>query len=255
MPRRKAAAGGQGRPSTMTGTFWLREPPTPADAWNLLATLRSGGPAYTPAWFRAAGMPTARILGRRSEPLAVEGLSHGEEIELLRRAGAVPRTLLHSAVANGIHTIHLSGPSLDSLPDALAFIHLIRALSDVLRPVAGVFAEQDDGVPDGAGGTPGRGSASSGGHLRAKAAGFPGWLTVLGGGKVLEVGATRLLMAPVYLIDTLEDGGLLIAATPLPRDVCANAGRRSTAQAVHLQGQGWWPGAPFLGTEELLTLT
>lgn len=239
MPRRKAAAGGQGRPRTMTGTFWLRQPPTPADAWNLIATLRSAGPAYTPAWFRAGGMPGARMLGRRSQPLVVECLSHGEEIELLRRAGAVPRTLLRSVATNGTQTIHLSGPSLDSLPDALAFIHLVRALCDVLRPVAGVFDEWDDG-----------------GHLPpTRGNGFPGWLTVLGGDKVLEIGANRLLMAPVYLIDTLEDGGLLIAATPLPRDVCANAGRRSTARAPHLQGQGWWPGAPFFGPEELLTRT
>ncbi len=108
MPRRKAAAGGQGRPCTMTGTFWLREPPTPADAWNLLATLRSGGPTYTPTWFRAAGMPTARILGRRNEPLAVEGFSHGAEIELLRRAGAVPRMLLHTAPSQTGFTLSTS---------------------------------------------------------------------------------------------------------------------------------------------------
>ncbi len=255
MARRTAAAGGRGRPRTMAGTLWLREPPAPAAAWDLIAALRAAGPAYTPAWFRATGMPAARMLRRRSEPLAVECLAHGDKVELLRRAGSVPRPLLRSAVADGIHMIHLFGPALGSVADGLAFIQLVRALCDALRPVAGVFDERDGRDQDAAGGPPDR-TTGDGARLLdpMRGNGLPGWLTVLGGEKVLEVGAGRLLMAPVYLIDTLEDGGLLIAATPLPRDVCANAGRRSAARSPHLQGQEWWPGAPVLGTEELLTL-
>lgn len=276
MTRRQSAGGGEGSSVVIAGTLWLREPPNPSDAWNLLATLRSAGPAYTPSWFRATGMAAARVLGRRSESLVVEYLAHGQEVELLRRAGAVPRRLLHSTFAHRIPSVHLYGPPLTSPAEALAFIHLVRALSDVLHPLAGVFDELagDDaahGQDRGYGNVKDRGDARAYGNDRGalllplgrssaarpgpderRVRGLPAWLTLVGGDRVTEIGASRLLMAPVYLIDPLDDGGLLIAATPLPREACANAGRRSAARAPLLPERGWWPGAPLLGTEELL---
>ncbi len=264
MTRRQSAGGEKGPLRVVAGTLWLREPPAPSAAWNLLATLRSAGPSYTPTWFRAAGMPAARMLGRRSESLAVEYLAHGQELELLRRAGAVPRRLLHSTLAHRLPAVHLCGPALTSPAEALVFIHLVRALSDILRPLAGVFDERyGDGESDGdderyrndPGATrtpPGRRSAAGADRGEQRARALPAWLTVVGGDRVTEIGASRLLMAPVYLIDPLDDGGLLIAATPLPAEACANAGRRSAARAPLLPERGWWPGAPLLGAEELL---
>ncbi|MDR7428116.1 MAG: hypothetical protein QN160_10685 [Armatimonadota bacterium] len=227
-------------------------------------------------------MATARVLGRRSESLVVEYLAHGHEIELLRRAGTVPRRLLHSTFAHRLPSVHLYGPALTSPAEALAFIHLVRALSDVLHPLAGVFDEHagdewshandkgDANVRDHAKAkdygnfrdrrnNPGaprlpvdRNSAAHPDPGERRVHGLPAWLTLVGGDRVTAIGASRLLMAPVYLIDPLDDGGLLIAATPLPREACANAGRRSGARAPLLPEQGWWPGAPLLGAEELL---
>jgi|GEM_PF-7038470 len=269
MTRRQSGEGERVPSRLIAGTLWLREPPAPSNAWDLLATLRSAGPDYTPTWFRAAGMPAARMLGRRSASLAVEYLAHGQEIELWRRAGAVPRRLLHSTVARRLRAVHLWGPALASPAEALAFIHLVRALSDILRPLAGLFDERSGDERYGENERYGNGigcttdsaslqipqeriSVADVGPREQRPHGLPAWLTVVGGDRVTEIGASRLLMAPVYLIDPLDDGGLLIAATPLPRVACANAGRRSAARAPLHPEQGWWPGAPLLGTEELL---
>ncbi len=72
--------------------------------------------------------------------------------------------------------------------------------------------------------------------------------------KVREIGASRLLMAPAFLIETFQDGGLLVAASPLPWED-GRADRRSSALAEYLQGDGVWPGAPFVrqGVELIVT--
>lgn len=223
--RGTSGRGGDPHEALTVTTFWLAGPIKPAAAWRLVATLKAAGPTFAPAAFRTDGALAARKLGRRAEALVVERLSLGAEVELLRRAGHSPRMLLHSGEANAVSLMTLNGPALTSLPDVMAFVELIKQLYDVLHPVAGVVNVVR--------------------AVEAESLAFPGWLTVFGPERVEEIGAARLLMAPVFLIEMLPDGGLLVANAPLPHEDGRGAGSRSTALADHLLGEGVLAGAPF----------
>ncbi len=290
----RQVAAGRSQPQTIAGTFWLSRPLTPVSAWNLLATLRSRGPAFTPTWFRAGATAHARLLGRRGETLAVTALSEGGEVQLLRRAGQVPRLVLQSVPDPGGSRVRIAGPPPETLAEGMALIELVRDLCDVLRPRAAIVdSESGAGVRSHPASFKGRGPAGNGAWVsgedhggsnpgsrarRSDSAGtgvvrerdgspvsrvesgaatgaerphpFPGWITILGPGKVQSIGASRILMAPVFLIDTLSDGGLLIAATPLPWDACRHPGRRSTGWGQYLRPEVWWPGAPSFNLSE-----
>ncbi len=235
MNRRRGAFTPDPRLTSIVATFWLSEGVTPANAWKLLATLKASGPAYAPATFKTSSLPRGRMLGRRSGPIVAESLARGEDVELLRRAGTSPRILLRSVNADGTRTIDLSGPMLGSMPEAMDYIELVKAIYDLLHPRLGVV----------------NGSNGSGSKEPGR---IPGWLTVFGPEKVREIGASRLLMAPAFLIETFQDGGLLVAASPLPWED-GRADRRSSALAEYLQGDGVWPGAPFVrqGVELIVT--
>jgi hypothetical protein len=182
----------------------------------------------------------------------VECLAHSGEVELLRRAGERPRLLLRGGPWGAGRVVHLFGPPLNTLSQALGVIRLVKDLSDVLLPAFGVVDERDfGGLSD---------SLEPGGDLPDSTGAplpgtFPGWLTLLGRERVAAIGASRLLMAPVFLIDTLADGGLLIAALPLPREACARADRRSSARAAPPPGQGWRLEDAPVDPEELIVRT
>ena len=246
----------------------MAEPLTPAGSWQLLAVLRSYGPLYAPFSFQTPGMSRPRRLGRRGDALAVLALSADEDVELLRQGHAKPRLLLRKRLDSGFKTLQLAGPLPTTSKEALDLIYLVKNLCEVIHPLSGVVDVRTAGdhgaLSQGERGTPrasrkakqpaGVGVHGLRGVSQVRRAPLPdlGWLTVFGPEKVREVGASRLLMAPVFLIDTLANGGLLVAATPLPEDVGPSAGRRSLAQKPHLGAEVRWSGAPLLEADVLL---
>lgn len=242
-PGRSGRKSGQERALTVT-VLWLSGPMRPVAAWRLLATLRSAtGIALSPAAFRTEIGSTARRLGHRADALVIERFSKGAPVELVRRGGQRPRTLLRSGLVGGAQLLTFYGLPLKSLADVMAFVDFSKQLYDVLHPEAGVVdiirGSEADIV-----------SGKLASHVVDLALQREGevpaaWLTLLGPEKVHRIGALRLLMAPVFLIEMFPDGGLLVANTPLPQESRRGAGRRSPALSHYLQGEGVFSsGAP-----------
>jgi hypothetical protein len=217
-------------------TFWLAEAVKPATAWRLLATLNSASFALTPVAFRTeAGLPPRR-LGRRAEAMVVERLSAGAYVELLGRTGQFPRILLRSTGFVDGYMLTLFGPPVAVPEDVMTLVEFIKHLYELFHPAAGradvVRGSEAESIMNG------KGQASKAATPKEEDHRLSGWLSVLSPRSVEQVGAARLLMAPVYLIEMLSDGGLLVVDTPMPLLGGQGAGRRSPATLDHLQEEG-----------------
>ncbi len=242
-PGRSGRKSGQERALTVT-VLWLTGPMKPVAAWRLLATLRSAtGIGLVPAAFRTEIGSTARKLGRRADALVIERFSMGATVELVRRGGQSPRTLLRSGLVAGAQLLTFYGLPLKSLADVMAFVDFSKQLYDVLHPEAGVVDIIRGSEADIVGGK--RASHVVDLALQREGEVPAAWLTLLGPERVDRIGALRLLMAPVFLIEMLPDGGLLVADTPLPRESGRGAGGRSPVLSDYLHGEGVFSsGAP-----------
>lgn len=240
MARGRVSAGAKDRQNQRAVTFTtlrLREAIKPAAAWKLLATLRSAAFAIAPTAFRTAAELPPRRLGRRAEAMVVERLSTGAYVELLRRTGQPPRILLRSGASGGAYLLILYSPPLAVAEEVMTFVEFIKQLYDVLHPLIGradvVSGLEAESVIGGSGSI-----ATMPAILGQENQTVTGWLSVLSPEKVEELGAARLLMAPVFLIEMLSDGGLLVVETPMPLAGGRGAGGRSPAILDHLLGEG-----------------